>query len=69
MDEIRLILEELRKDVSILKDMYKVDVEPTKKGMCEGVTGKGTPCKNGSVEGEKFCRMHGREKRKFPRLE
>tara|TARA_B110000503_G_scaffold141388_1_gene234771 strand:+ start:2342 stop:2749 length:408 start_codon:yes stop_codon:yes gene_type:complete len=67
MDEIRLILEELRKDVSILKDMYKVDVEPTKKGMCEGVTGKGTPCKNGSVDGEKFCRMHGREKKEVPK--
>jgi hypothetical protein len=66
-DEFRMLrelLEELRKDVGFLKEMYKVNetIVEKHKGICEGVTGKGTPCKNSAVEGAQYCRMHGRER-------
>ena len=63
--ELRELLQEIHKDVAILKEMYNLtnnQKQKEEKGVCEGVTGKGTPCKNSAVEGEKFCRMHGREK-------
>ena len=67
---LRELLEELRKDVGFLKEMYKVGetVEEKHKGICEGVTGKGTPCKNSAVDGAKYCRMHGREKVEIKRV-
>jgi hypothetical protein len=67
---LREILEELRKDVGFLKEMYKVNevVDKKDKGICEGVTGKGTVCKNSAVEGAKYCRMHGREKVEIKRV-
>jgi hypothetical protein len=67
---LRELLEELRKDVGFLKEMYKVGetTEENHKGICEGVTGKGTPCKNSAVDGAKYCRMHGREKVEIKRV-
>jgi hypothetical protein len=54
MDEIIELLRGLRADVDALKRGEKV--------VCSGVTGKGTPCRNGVVAGGgTFCRMHGRE--------
>ena len=67
---LRELLEELRKDVGFLKEMYKVNeiVEEKQKGICQGITGKGTACKNSAVEGTQFCRMHGREKVEIKRV-
>jgi len=57
---LRELLEELRKDVGFLKEMYKVNeiVDEKQKGICQGITGKGTACKNGAVEFTHFCQMH-----------
>jgi hypothetical protein len=32
-----------------------------RKDPCQGVTGKGTPCRNGALPGCAHCRMHSRE--------
>ncbi|MBP04668.1 MAG: hypothetical protein CMA72_07800 [Euryarchaeota archaeon] len=32
-----------------------------RKQPCQGVTGKGTPCRNGALPGTTHCRMHSRE--------
>ena len=53
LSEVLLQLEELRKEVAALKQ--------TKKQPCQGVTGKGTPCRNGALPGTSHCRMHSRE--------
>jgi|SRR5210317_1058623 hypothetical protein len=59
MDEILKEVRELRAVVQELKLMIGENEES---GKCEGLTGKGTRCKNGAVQGEKFCKMHGKEK-------
>ena len=33
----------------------------SRKDPCQGVTGKGTPCRNGALPGAPYCRMHSRE--------
>ena len=33
----------------------------SRKEPCQGVTGKGTPCRNGALPGTPHCRMHSRE--------
>ena len=33
----------------------------TRKEPCQGVTGKGTACRNGALPGTPHCRMHSRE--------
>jgi len=38
-------------------------LQSSRKSPCEGVTGKGTPCRNGACPGSRYCRMHGREPR------
>ena len=62
LDEIQI----LRNEITELKS--QVDDKPRKspvkkmkieKVRCIGITGKGTPCQNGAVEGAKYCRMHG----------
>ena len=38
-------------------------LQSTRKQPCQGVTGKGTPCRNGALPGCAHCRMHSREPR------
>ena len=56
MDEILQELRALRQEVEALKVGPK-----TRKSPCQGVTGKGTPCRNGALPGTCHCRMHSRE--------
>lgn len=53
MDQLLAEVALLRQEVAALKQ--------TKKQPCQGVTGKGTPCRNGALPGTCYCRMHGRE--------
>jgi hypothetical protein len=46
---------QLRQEVATLKQ------SSSKKQPCQGVTGKGTPCRNGALVGTSYCRMHSRE--------
>ena len=62
MEEIREELNKLREEVVELRLIHAA--RPTtkqKKDPCQGVTGKGTPCRNGSLPGTCYCRMHSRE--------
>ena len=45
-------------------------LQTQKKSPCQGVTGKGTPCRNGALPGAPYCRMHSREPKapKAPRI-
>jgi len=36
-------------------------LQTNRKPPCQGVTGKGTPCRNGALPGTSHCRMHSRE--------
>jgi len=65
MDEILQELRALRQEVEALKVGPKTRKEP-----CKGVTGKGTPCRNGALLGGCHCRMHSREPKevKAPRV-
>jgi len=36
-------------------------LQSTRKSPCQGVTGKGTACRNGALVGTPYCRMHSRE--------
>jgi hypothetical protein len=60
MEELREELNKLREEVAELRLLHK---PPTKhrKEPCQGVTGKGTPCRNGALPGMTCCRMHSRE--------
>ena len=60
MEELREELNKLREEVAELRGRVPV---PTKRGKepCQGVTGKGTPCRNGALPGCAHCRMHSRE--------
>ena len=55
MDHQSLLAEvtQLRQEVAQLRS--------TRKSPCQGVTGKGTPCRNGALPGAPYCRMHSRE--------
>jgi hypothetical protein len=59
MEELREELNKLREEVAELRALRR----PTqkKKDPCQGVTGKGTPCRNGALPGTCHCRMHSRE--------
>ena len=65
MDEIFQELRALRQEIEALKVGPK-----TRKSPCQGVTGKGTPCRNGALPGGCHCRMHSREPKevKAPRV-
>ena len=65
MDEIFQELRALRQEIEALKFGPK-----TRKSPCQGVTGKGTPCRNGALPGGCHCRMHSREPKevKAPRV-
>ena len=53
-------LQSLLAEVSLLRQEVAA-LRGTKKSPCQGVTGKGTPCRNGALPGASYCRMHSRE--------
>ena len=53
MDQLLAEVAQLRQEVATLR--------ATRKSPCQGVTGKGTPCRNGALPGCSHCRMHSRE--------
>jgi hypothetical protein len=67
MDEILTELRALRQEVAELRAAPKIP--SSRKDPCQGVTGKGTPCRNGALPGTCHCRMHSREPKeaKVPR--
>jgi len=56
LTEILSTLQCLRKEIASLKGEEKTKV------ICEGVTGKGIPCRNKACPGTKFCKMHAESK-------
>ena len=58
MDQLLAEVAQLRQEVAALRSQ--------KKAPCQGVTGKGTPCRNGALPGAPYCRMHGREPKVRP---
>ncbi len=65
MDEILTELRAMRVELEALKDLQVggggkvVRVPKIPRVPCIGVTGKGTPCRNGAQPGHEYCRMHG----------
>jgi len=53
-------LEQLVAEVADLR-LQLQQLQKQKKSPCQGVTGKGTPCRNGALPGTSHCRMHSRE--------
>jgi hypothetical protein len=53
-------LEQLLAEVALLRQEV-ASLKQIKKSPCQGVTGKGTPCRNGALPGTQHCRMHSRE--------
>jgi len=49
--------------------LQQLQTQTGRKSPCQGVTGKGTPCRNGALPGCSHCRMHSREPKapKVPR--
>ena len=60
MEELREELNKLREEVAELRLLHKPATKHRKEP-CQGVTGKGTPCRNGALPGMTCCRMHSRE--------
>jgi hypothetical protein len=54
MDQLLAEVAQLRQEVATLR-------QTGRKAPCQGVTGKGTPCRNGAIPGAPYCRMHSRE--------
>jgi hypothetical protein len=52
LTEILSAIQSLRQEISSLKGGEKERV------ICEGITGKGTPCNNRATPGSKCCKMH-----------
>jgi len=70
MEELREELNKLREEVAELRLLHVAKTtQGKKKDPCQGVTGKGTPCRNGALPGTCHCRMHSREPKevKIPR--
>lgn len=53
-------MESLLAEVALLRQEVAA-LKQTKKSPCQGVTGKGTACRNGALPGTHHCRMHSRE--------
>lgn len=62
------ILEELRALREIVASL-QVHSPPDNSQICEGVTGKGTVCRNRAVLGASYCRMHGERCERSPKPE
>jgi hypothetical protein len=58
MDALLAEVASLRREVALLKS--------SKKDPCQGVTGKGTVCRNGALPGTCHCRMHSRAPKVAP---
>ena len=59
MEKLREELNELREEVAELRLLHAA--KPTrvqKKDPCQGLTGKGTPCRNGALPGTCYRRVH-----------
>jgi hypothetical protein len=54
------ILEEIRELRRIVQSLQP---SPPSQSICEGVTGKGTQCRNRASPGSCYCRMHTGERR------
>jgi hypothetical protein len=54
-------LQALVAEVASLRAQLQQLQTTSKKSPCQGVTGKGTPCRNGALPGTTYCRMHSRE--------
>ena len=63
MEDLREELNKLREEVAELRLLHVANTTRAqkKKDPCQGVTGKGTPCRNGALPGTCHCRMHSRE--------
>jgi hypothetical protein len=61
MEELREQIAQLREEVAELRLLHVAKPSQKKKDPCQGVTGKGTPCRNGALPGTCYCRMHSRE--------
>ena len=63
MEELREELNKLREEVAELRLLHVANTTRAqkKKDPCQGVTGKGTPCRNGALQGTCHCRMHSSE--------
>ncbi|AFC34909.1 hypothetical protein OtV6_250 [Ostreococcus tauri virus RT-2011] len=59
MEQLIAEVAQLRQEVAELRGL-RVQTQQ-KKDPCQGVTGKGTPCRNGALPGTQHCRMHSRE--------
>ena len=60
MEQLIAEVAQLRQEVAELRGLRGLHVQK-KKDLCQGVTGKGTPCRNGALLGTCHCRMHSRE--------
>lgn len=58
MDEILTEIRELRQIIQGLQGLQLRDAPPARR-VCEGVTGRGTACRNRAVPDSCYCRMHG----------
>ena len=63
LTEILSTLQTLRKEIASLKGEEKTRV------ICEGVTGKGIPCRNRACPDSKFCKMHAESKQRVEKKE
>jgi len=62
MSDLSQILAELRELREIVQSLQSTSGSVTH--VCKGVTGKGGPCRNKSVPGGEYCRMHGEKPEK-----
>ena len=60
------ILEELRELRQIIATLQPTPTPETR--VCEGVTGKGTQCKNRASPDSCYCRMHGERSARPPKV-
>jgi len=58
--QVTMDLQSLIAEVADLR-LQLQQLQKQKKSPCQGVTGKGTPCRNGALPGTQHCRMHSRE--------
>ena len=65
MTDLTQILEELRELREIVASLQPA---PTAEAACEGVTGKGTQCRNRASPGSCYCRMHGERPARPPKV-
>ena len=63
LTEILNTLQILRKEIATLKGEEKTLI------ICEGVTGKGVPCRNKACPDSKFCKMHCETKKRVEKKE